>query len=141
MMWMCNEMRIRNTTPVGNCMQPRRERGFTLIELVMVMSIIVILAAIGVVSYQKLNQKAKETVLEQDLKDFRKLIDQYAADKDRLPRTLEDLVEAQYMREVPIDPITGKKDWNEIMGEDTVSLAGGQGLVDVKSSAPGYEDY
>src|SRR5215469_2564461 len=87
------------------------ERGFTLLELVMVMTIIVILAAVGVASFQHIQLKAKETVLKQDLRDMRKMIDQYAADKEKLPQSLDDLVSAKYLREVPIDPITGDKDW------------------------------
>ncbi|HXG92170.1 MAG TPA: type II secretion system protein [Blastocatellia bacterium] len=119
----------------------KRERGFTLLELVMVMTIIVILAAIGVASYQKIQQKAKETVLKEDLRQMRKLIDDFAADKERLPSGVQDLVDAGYMREVPVDPITQKAEWEEVQGEDTVSLKGGQGMIDVKSKAPGYEDY
>ena len=115
----------------------RGERGFTLLEMVMVMTIIVVLATVGVVSYQHIQLKAKEEVLKQDLKTMRKLIDEYQADKEMLPKTLEDLVTAGYMRDVPIDPITGAKDWEEEQGEDTVSRDGGQGLVDVHSSAQG----
>ena len=77
--------------------------GFTLLELVMVMTIIVILAAVGVTSYQHIQLKARETILREDLRTMRKMIDQYAADKEKLPQSLDDLVTAQYMREVPID--------------------------------------
>jgi general secretion pathway protein G len=116
---------------------PTKAGGFTLLELVMVMTIIVILAAIGVASYQRIELKAKETILKQNLRELRKLIDQYGADKERLPSSLDDLVEGGYIREVPIDPITGEKDWVLEMGDDDVSLTGGQGLVDVRSNAPG----
>lgn len=111
--------------------------GFTLLELVMVMTIIVILAAVGVTSYQHIQSKARETILKQDLQTLRKMIDQYAADKERLPQSLDDLVAAGYIREVPIDPITGQKDWVLDMGEDTISREGGTGLVDVHSAAVG----
>jgi general secretion pathway protein G len=113
------------------------ERGFTLLEMVMVMTIIVVLATVGVVSYQHVQLKAKEEVLKQDLKTMRKLIDEYQADREQLPQGLEDLVTAGYMREVPIDPMTGDKDWAVEMGEDTVSRDGGQGVVDVRSNAQG----
>ena len=113
------------------------ERGFTLLEMVMVMTIIVVLATVGVVSYQHIQLKAKEEVLKQDLKTMRKLIDEYQADREMLPKSLEDLVTAGYMRDIPIDPITGAKDWTEDQGEDTISRDGGQGLVDVHSSAQG----
>lgn len=122
--------------------------GFTLLELVMVMTIIVILAAVGVTSYQHIQSKARETILKEDLRTMRKMIDQYAADKEKLPQSLDDLVTAQYMRDIPIDPITGQKDWVVDMGEDTVSRDGGTGVVDVHSAAAGegsdgtaYQDY
>jgi general secretion pathway protein G len=117
--------------------RPLKERGFTLLELVMVMTIIVILAAVGVASYQQIQLKARETILKENLSTMRKLIDQYAADKEELPQALEDLVSAGYMREVPIDPMTGEANWSVEMGEDTVSRTGGQGVVDVRSSAEG----
>lgn len=111
--------------------------GFTILELVIVMTIIVILAAVGVINYQKLQQHARETVLKQDLKDMRKAIDQFAADKEALPRALEDLVEAGYLRDIPVDPITDAKDWKVEEDEDTISREGGTGIVDVFSSASG----
>lgn len=113
------------------------ERGFTLLEMVMVMTIIVVLATVGVVSYQHIQLKAKEEVLKQDLKTMRKIIDEYQADREHLPQGLEDLVTAGYMREVPIDPLTGDRDWAVEMGEDTISRDGGQGVVDVHSNAQG----
>lgn len=122
--------------------------GFTLLELVMVMTIIVVLAAVSVVAYQKIQIKARETILKEDLRTMRKMIDQYAADKEKLPQSLDDLVSASYMRDVPPDPITGEKDWVVDMGEDTVSRDGGTGVVDVHSAAGGegtdgiaYKDY
>src|SRR5438093_4854095 len=126
----------------------RNAFGFTLLELVMVMTIIVVLAAVGVTSYQHIQLKARETILKQDLQTMRKLIDQYAADREKLPQTLDDLVRTGYMRDVPIDPITGQSDWVLEMGDDTVSRDGGTGLVDVHSAAGGegtdggaYKDY
>lgn len=111
--------------------------GFTLLELVMVMTIIVILAGVGVTSYQHVQLKARETILKTDLATMRKKIDEYAADKERLPQSLDDLASAFYIREVPIDPMTGQKDWTVEMGEDTISRDGGSGVVDVHSSAAG----
>jgi len=123
-------------------------KGFTLLELVMVMTIIVVLAAVGVTSYQHIQLKARETILKEDLRTMRKMIDQYAADKEKLPQALDDLVNAGYMRDVPIDPITGQKDWVVDMGDDTVSRDGGTGVVDVHSAAAGegsdgtaYQEY
>ncbi len=126
----------------------RKSSGFTLLELVMVMTIIVILAAVSVSSYQHIQLKARETILREDLRTMRKMIDQYAADKEKLPQSLDDLVTGQYMREVPIDPITGQADWVIDMGDDTVSRDGGTGMVDVHSAAAGegsdgvpYQEY
>ena len=126
----------------------RNSSGFTLLELVIVMTIMVILAAVGVTSYQHVQLKARETILKSDLQTMRKKIDEYAADKEKLPGSLEDLATSYYIREVPIDPMTGQKDWAVDTGEDTVSREGGTGVVDVHSSAPGegtdgvaYKDY
>jgi general secretion pathway protein G len=102
----------------------------------MVMTIIVILAAVGITSYQNIRVKAQETILKENLRQMRKLIDQYGADKEKLPQSLDDLVPS-YIREVPIDPITGDKDWQVEMGEDPYSREGGQGIVDVHSNAAG----
>jgi general secretion pathway protein G len=68
---------------------------------------------------------------------MRKKIDEYAADKERLPQSLDDLATAFYIREVPMDPMTGQKDWVVDMGEDTLSREGGSGVVDVHSAAGG----
>ena len=122
--------------------------GFTLLELVMVMTIIIIIAAISVASYQNVQMKAKEEILKKNLRDLRIKIDEFAADKEKLPASIDDLVTAGYIREVPIDPVTGEKDWVMEMGEDTVAREGGQGVVDVRSNAQGagsdgrpYKDY
>lgn len=115
----------------------RNPSGFTLLELVMVMTIIVILAAVAVTSYQHIQLKARETILQHNVNEMRKLIDQYAADREKLPAALEDLVASGYMHDIPVDPTTGEKDWVVDMGEDTISRDGGQGVIDVHSNSPG----
>ena len=127
----------RSTTDYG--LRTTDSAGFTILELVIVMTIIVILAAVGVANYQRIQLHARETVLKQDLKDMRKAIDEYAADKEELPQALEDLEKAGYIREIPIDPITGERDWQVETGEDTVSRKGGTGVVDVFSNAGGED--
>ncbi|HYV07428.1 MAG TPA: type II secretion system protein [Blastocatellia bacterium] len=112
------------------------QNGFTLLELVMVMTIIVILAAVAVTSYQHIQLKARETILQHNLNEMRKLLDQYAADREKLPGSLDDLVTAGYMHEIPLDPTTGEKDWVVDTGEDTISRDGGTGVIDVHSNSP-----
>jgi len=112
-----------------------RAQGFTLLELMIVISIIVILAAIVLPQYQRTVQKAREATLRDDLFQMRKMIDQYAADKGRLPQSLDDLVTAGYLREIPVDPITGERDWQVIVGEDPNLPGGTQGVVDVRSAS------
>jgi general secretion pathway protein G len=103
--------------------------------LMIVISIIIILAAITLPQYQKTIMHTREAVLKDDLRKMRTLIDQFAADKGRLPQSLDELVSEGYMREVPVDPFTGQKDWAITTGEDPNSLTGESGMTDVHSAS------
>jgi general secretion pathway protein G len=117
----------------------RAEAGFTLIELLIVITLIMILAGIAMVQYTNSVQSAKETVLKTQLFRMRDAVDQYYADKGRYPASLEALVSDRYLREVPIDPITGRTDtWVFTQADpDPSNPTGGPGIYDVKSGAEG----
>jgi general secretion pathway protein G len=124
------------------------ESGFSLLELMIAMFIIIILLSVALPTYQRTVQHAREIVLKENLFQMRRAIDQYATDKGKPPQSIDDLITGEYLREKPIDPITEKAEWKEITGEDTNSPDGEQGLKDVKSIAEGedsvglkYEDY
>src|SRR5260370_20804014 len=87
------------------------EAGFTLIELMIVITIILILIGIAAGRYEKSVVRAREATLKQDLQAMRQSIDNYTLDKQAAPQSLEDLVQAGYLRMVPKDPMTGTADW------------------------------
>jgi general secretion pathway protein G len=112
-----------------------RQAGFTLIELMIVVSIILILIGIAAVKYGEIVRHSKEAVLHSDLRVLRDAIDHYTLDKQAAPQSLDDLAPG-YLREVPVDPITNAKDW--VPQYDSVVLSPDQsstGMVDVHSSS------
>jgi general secretion pathway protein G len=119
--------------------QTGSRRGFTLVELVIVMSIIVILVSIGVPMYTKSILRAREAVLHDQLFTMRQMIDEYTMDKQQAPQSLDDLVSDGYLREIPKDPITNSKSTWKTEMEDTLKSADQTqpGLVDVHSGATG----
>jgi general secretion pathway protein G len=114
--------------------------GFTLLELMVVMTLILILASIAVPTYTTAIKRAKEAVLRDDLYTMRHLIDEYTADKQEPPQALQDLVDAGYLGGgVPVDPITGSSDtWKPDVEEVPTSAQQAEsGIVDVHSGADG----
>jgi|ERR1700694_1196372 len=112
------------------------EAGFTMIELMIVITIILILIGMAAQNYGKTVQHARETTLHHDLSVMRQSIDNYTLDKQAAPQSLEDLVQAGYLRKVPVDPITGAADW--VPQFDSVVLSPDQpttGMVDVHSNS------
>jgi general secretion pathway protein G len=114
-------------------------RGFTMIELMVVMSLIVILATIGLVQYRQSIVYTKEAVLKDDLNKLRDAIDQYYADKNQYPATLQDLVTNGYIRGLPKDPFTNSdSSWQTVPAEpDPNNPTTQPGVYDVKSGAEG----
>lgn len=115
------------------------QEGFSLLELMIAMLIMIILISVAVPTYQRSVQHAKEIVLSENLWQMRRAIDQYSADKGKLPHSIDDLVNDKYLRERPIDPITDNDQWDEVQGEDTSTPNAESGLKDVKSLAEGED--
>ena len=117
----------------------RRSRGFTLIELMIVISLLLILITVAIPIYKQSILRAKESVLHQDLFTLRQVIDQYTLDKQKAPQSLDDLISAGYMKQLPIDPFTGKNDtWAVVQEEDTIadpSQTEAGGISDVHSGS------
>jgi general secretion pathway protein G len=115
----------------------KKSRGFTLIELMIVISIMLILVSMAIPAYNQSILRAKESVLRQNLFTLRSLISQYTLDKQKAPQALEDLVSAGYIKLIPNDPMTGKPDWEAVQEED-VNMSPDQqetGIDDVKSAS------
>ena len=113
------------------------ERGFTLIELMIVMSLIVVLAGIGLALHANSQTRAREAVLKEDLFRMRDAIDQHYADKNAYPPSLDDLVTQKYLRAIPADPFTqSASTWQTIMSEiDPANPSAQPGVFDVKSGS------
>ena len=112
------------------------QRGFTLLEMMIVISIILILVGIAAGMYQQSIRRARESVLKTDLQTMRNAIDNYTMDKLQAPQSLQDLADAHYLRELPIDPITQQRDWVAHFGDTLISPEQtGTGLDDVHSNS------
>lgn len=108
------------------------EHGFTLLELMIVMTIIGLLAAIAIPSYVNNVRHAKEAVLKEDLHTMREAIDSYTVDKQKAPQSLDDLVQSGYLKTMPVDPITGRS--------DTWIPAQSDSLSSIDQTEPGIDD-
>jgi general secretion pathway protein G len=115
----------------------KKQGGFTLIELMIVISIMLILVSMAIPAYKTSILRAKESVLKQNLFTLRSLISQYTLDKQKAPQALEDLVSAGYIKNIPNDPMTGSPNWEAVQEENT-EFSPDQtdtGIVDVKSAS------
>ena len=123
---------MQRTLQFGNLRRSRNQRGFTLIELMIVVSIILILISTAIPMYQQSVIRAREAVLRQNLFTLRSVIDQYSMDKQKAPQSLQDLVDAGYLKMIPMDPFTNSRDTWETVQEDV--------LLSVDQSQPGITD-
>ena len=115
----------------------KNRRGFTLIELMIVMAVIAILVSIAVPIYSRSITRAKESVLRNNLFTMRTVIDEYTYDKQKAPQSLQDLVSEGYLRTIPVDPMTGTSDTWKTVIEDTLNAVNQTepGIFDVKSGS------
>jgi general secretion pathway protein G len=118
--------------------QKSYQRGFTLLELMIVISIIAILVGMAAGAYRRSVMHAKEAKLRNDLFVMRQAIDHFTLDKEAAPQSLEDLAnpQSQYIREIPVDPMTNAKDWHVDFGDTVLSPdQSNTGIVDVHSNS------
>ena len=131
-------MRQQSQAATNACHRRRslRRAGFTLLELMIVITIILVLLAMGMGRYEQSVLRSKEAALKQDLFVMRNAIEQYTLDKQAAPQSLDDLVSAAYLREVPVDPMTRQKDWRADYENVVLSPEqSGTGITDVHSSS------
>ena len=136
----------KESTDARAALAQRRRRGwaagFTLIELMIVITIMLILIGMAAVRYDRSVMHSKEAALHHDLSVMREAIEQYTLDKEQAPQSLDDLVSAGYLRAIPTDPVTGAKDWvtdtsDAVLDPDQSS----GGISDVHSSSPAVSPF
>jgi general secretion pathway protein G len=118
--------------------KPSNASGFTLLEMMIVISIIIILMAVAIPNYNRTVIQSRESVLRSNLSTLRSVISQYTLDKQKAPQSLDDLVQAQYLRQIPVDPMTKETNW-EVVQEDVMMAVDQQepGITDVHSASSG----
>ncbi len=116
--------------------RPLSLRGFTLLELMIVITILLILLTLAAGRYEQSVARAREAALRQDLVVMRQAIEQYTLDKQQAPQSLDDLTSAGYLREIPLDPMTRQKDWRTETSDVLLTPEQtGSGIVDVHSNS------
>lgn len=128
---------MAQNTPRGEQPARWRLRGFTFVELMVVVTIIVILISMAIPIYNRSIIRAKESVLKNNLFTLRTVIDNYTYDKQKAPQSLQDLVTDGYLQKIPIDPMTGdNQSWKTVMEEVSQSVNQSEpGIFDVKSGS------
>jgi general secretion pathway protein G len=121
-----------SSTDDGELTTDNRTSGFTLLELMIVMVVIGILAAIAIPSYTANVKRAREAVLREDLHTMRSAIDSYTYDKQKAPQSLEDLVQGGYLKSIPVDPMTHRSDTWQASQSDS--------LMSIDQTEPGIDD-
>ena len=134
-----SQVKIKSRSP-GMQVSRRRisERGFTFMELLIVMVIIAIMAAVAIPRYMAHLRRAREVVLQQNLWTMRRAIDYYTTDKEKSPASLEELVTSGYLREIPKDPVCQDCPWSEVPAPSD-NNSGSGGIGDVRSTAEGVD--
>ena len=127
---------MRLTTHLRSRRRTLSLRGFTFVELMVVITIIVILITMAIPIYNNTIRRSKESVLKNNLFTLRTVIDNYTYDKQKAPQSLQDLVSEGYLREIPLDPMTGSNNWRTIMEQAGQSVSQSEpGIFDVKSGS------